>query len=455
MSKLEAELDAERTMSNASPGSFAAQLLNTLTGADVEVAKRDLGALVAERDRLAQDLTDCHTELGEAHETIERLEAEQAAKPSHTRRGLRGQINQARTEGGAVTSEDGHREGLLPMVRRLRKQAVEVERLEAALADAQPPAPRWTCRVAHCGWSGVAPPARHGRPICPRCADRGEYTILDPLESQPPAQPPTVELRDVKVSRISMVSPPILENGPFLVIREAEAAPQCPAYDASDPPSCVLDAPLQDCCTPRCPLSGHLDAALAGEGEGECEGEGEGDRCDRCGAPGERRMSGLSLCDACAELAPDGCGYPEFWAAGSCQLCSNFGSESCEPGGEGERWEHQREDRAEDEGAASESTFPRVVAAIGEPYPSPDDGAEPSESDLELLDSALGWSNNETPYTKGSSPALAWLEGRTAGATTKIPLSNPHTYGTEQALAWLSGWCDGRNTIQRTRKGGE
>jgi len=75
MSKLEAELDAERTMSNASPGSFAAQLLNTLTGADVEVAKRDLGALVAERDRLAQDLTDCHTELGKAYGEIEELTA--------------------------------------------------------------------------------------------------------------------------------------------------------------------------------------------------------------------------------------------------------------------------------------------------------------------------------------------------------------------------------------------
>ena len=184
----------------------------------------------------------------------------------------------------------------------------------------------------------------------------------------------------------------------------------------------------------------------------------EGETCDRCGSPGDLRLSGLVLCAACSLLAPDGCTNPECWAEGDCEICPDFGSEGCEPcerEGEGERWEHQREDRVEDEGAASESTFPRVVAAIGEPYPSPDDGAEPSESDLELLDSALGWSNNETPYTKGSSPALAWLEGRTAGATTKIPLSNPHTYGTEQALAWLSGWCDGRNTIQRTRKGGE
>ena len=49
MSKLEAELEAERT---GPPGSFVAQFLGTLTGADVEVAKRDLAALVAEHDRL-------------------------------------------------------------------------------------------------------------------------------------------------------------------------------------------------------------------------------------------------------------------------------------------------------------------------------------------------------------------------------------------------------------------
>ena len=34
--------------------------------------------LEAERDRLAQDITDCHEELGAAHETIERLEADLA-----------------------------------------------------------------------------------------------------------------------------------------------------------------------------------------------------------------------------------------------------------------------------------------------------------------------------------------------------------------------------------------
>ena len=64
MSKLEAELEAERT---GPPGSFVAQFLVTLTGADVEVAKRDLSALVeqlaeaeAQRYREALGWVQCH-----------------------------------------------------------------------------------------------------------------------------------------------------------------------------------------------------------------------------------------------------------------------------------------------------------------------------------------------------------------------------------------------------------
>ncbi len=60
--------------------------------------------------------------------------------------------------------------------------------------------------------------------------------------------------------------------------------------------------------------------------------------CDRCQVPGEARFSGLTLCDACADLAPDECRDPEAWAAGRCEDCLEWGGDECglEPDGDGD-----------------------------------------------------------------------------------------------------------------------